>query len=632
MNIFKHLTILILLSFIVSCGGGGSDDNQGSQTSTNNCTDTTWTPLTSDVQIGVSFIQQSNCNNIRDAIGSMPVINTVATITFYATQSINLTILKSQITTTFTTFAVIATPSLGDIILGNTTITYLSQQYNVTDTFSVDTTDDGNADVVVSIIINTGDPFYKYQWYIVNQRSNILGDINAKNTIARGYSGIGVNVAVVDTSVNPNHEDLSVFETYDPNSHGPGEHGTGVAGIIAATAHNNIGVRGIAYGVNLHSYNVGPSVGGITGVSNSEWQKAVGSSTINPNSSQVDIFNFSFSAVDETSARNKILGYGVANHRTGKGAIYVTGAGNDDIAVQLAYDDIWRHYTIPVSAIDPITNEKASYSSFGAGLWLSTYSNNTDNYTSYESAVNTNGLASTGVGDSEYIGFGGTSGAAPVVSGAIALMLEANASLTWRDVRYILATTTRMINQDIAPATTLIGSIEYETRPAWTTNGAGYSFHEWYGFGSLDVDKAVELAENYTTNSYSVLNNSNYIDLTTNGSNSWHASKTVNLAIAPLTIASSTITVNDDIAIESLEVFFDVDNTASLGVKLTSPSGFTSIVVPINTRTSNKKAGISNFFGESSLGDWVIEIINRITANPDEMLTSWGIRFFGVNN
>ena len=48
--------------------------------------------------------------------------------------------------------------------------------------------------------------------------------------------------------------------------------------------------------------------------------------------------------------------------------------------------------------------------------------------------------------------------AAPVVSGVVALMLEANRNLTWRDVQGVLATTAALTDA---------------TDPSWTLNAAG---------------------------------------------------------------------------------------------------------------------------------------------------------------
>ena len=42
--------------------------------------------------------------------------------------------------------------------------------------------------------------------------------------------------------------------------------------------------------------------------------------------------------------------------------------------------------------------------------------------------------------------FNGTSSAAPTVAGVIALMLDANPNLTWRDVKHILATTSAKVD------------------------------------------------------------------------------------------------------------------------------------------------------------------------------------------
>jgi len=76
--------------------------------------------------------------------------------------------------------------------------------------------------------------------------------------------------------------------------------------------------------------------------------------------------------------------------------------------------------------------------------------------------------------------FGGTSGAAPLVSGVVALMLEANADLGWREVQDILIRTARRVDPRDSD---------------WRRNGAGWWFNHKYGAGLVDATAAVQAAE-----------------------------------------------------------------------------------------------------------------------------------------
>ena len=94
------------------------------------------------------------------------------------------------------------------------------------------------------------------------------------------------------------------------------------------------------------------------------------------------------------------------------------------------------------------------------------------------------GIVATDVNGKCTTRFFGTSGAAPVAAGALALVLEANPQLTYRDVMHIVAETARI------PTLT-------ET-DGWTINGAGYHVNDRFGFGVLDVGQMVALAQNWT--------------------------------------------------------------------------------------------------------------------------------------
>ena len=88
-----------------------------------------------------------------------------------------------------------------------------------------------------------------------------LGNINAANAYARGYTGSGVTVSVLDSPFDTDHPNLqNVFVTgYDASSGGTdvtcsgsctSSHGTHVAGIIAANK-NNSGMHGVAYNAKI---------------------------------------------------------------------------------------------------------------------------------------------------------------------------------------------------------------------------------------------------------------------------------------------------------------------------------------------------------------------------------------------
>jgi len=78
----------------------------------------------------------------------------------------------------------------------------------------------------------------------------------------------------------------------------------------------------------------------------------------------------------------------------------------------------------------------------------------------------------------------GTSSATAGDRRAIALILEANPALTWRDVKHILASTARQI--DAARAAVSVRSVTValmSPSPRGRRIFAGFKFHDWYGFG-----------------------------------------------------------------------------------------------------------------------------------------------------
>ena len=201
----------------------------------------------------------------------------------------------------------------------------------------------------------------------------------------------------------------------------------------------------------------------------------------------------------------------------------------------------------------------------------------------------------------------GTSFATPFVAGVIALMLEVNPDLTWRDVQAILAETSSNRTSDPADPET------------WTINAAGLHHSYKYGFGLVDAEAAVNAAE-----SWNLLGPERQILV---------ESGLVNVSIAddPTKMALSTVTVNAttgrNFIAESCVVYLDLVHASrgDLAIILTSPQGTESILHPSkrpeNTHLPNQerwKLMTVRAFGEAPAGDWTISLVDESSGILNE--------------
>lgn len=72
-----------------------------------------------------------------------------------------------------------------------------------------------------------------------------------------------------------------------------------------------------------------------------------------------------------------------------------------------------------------------------------------------------------------------------LLSGICALALEANPSLTWRDMQFLVVLTSR--------------SSPLEKENGWVTNGVKRKVSHKFGYGLMDAASLVNLAEKWTT-------------------------------------------------------------------------------------------------------------------------------------
>ena len=213
----------------------------------------------------------------------------------------------------------------------------------------------------------------------------------------------------------------------------------------------------------------------------------------------------------------------------------------------------------------------------------------------------------------------GTSSAAPMVSGVIALMLEANSALTARDVKHILATTA--VQVDSSFSATAINGIDYV---GWVTNGAGLKFHSWYGFGGIDATAAVNAAISYTAGS-----------LGSQSFTSWNNSSSGSVSLGEATLTTFALTETGSGTIEHTNVALRISHSAPnhLGFRLESPSGTVSTLLPPLTALSTALS-TSNwiylptnaFYGESKAGTWKLHIYDHF-GGTSGTIAQWGLQF-----
>lgn len=252
-------------------------------------------------------------------------------------------------------------------------------------------------------------------------------------------------------------------------------------GIIAARDNNKCGV-GVAFRASIASIRV-------LGDSYSDSNLA---SALLYHYETIDIYSNSYGPEDNGYVyehyplARKAIEFGAKNGRFGLGNIYVWAAGNGRMhGDDSNYDELANSiYTIAVASSD-WNGKYSAYSEPGSNILVnapsSSFFMDGANKKRFSSIYTTDRLGFPGYDEGDCTtSFEETSAAAPIVSGIIALMLQARSSLSWTDVQHILVRTAIPNNL---------------TDPGWNKNGAGRWFNRDYGFGRVDAESAVRMAE-----------------------------------------------------------------------------------------------------------------------------------------
>lgn len=483
------------------------------------------------------------------------------------------------------------------------------------------------------------DPFFLQQWPLRNtgQSGGAPGaDANVLAVWDSGRHGENLVIAIVDDGVEGAHPDLkdrivpqAGYDYRDQDSQPEPEggegadaqgrpvadsHGTAVAGVAAASGNNGIGVAGVAYAARLVPIRL---IGGNTG--DDQEAKAMAHRL-----DLIHISNNSWGAEDDgktISAPGPLtlaaLESALSQGRGGLGTIFVWSAGNGGNEQDNANNDGYVNHpgTIAVGALNDLGN-RADYSEPGACLVVSAPSGN--DKARLPGSFTTDLIGERGYNRSDVVTdiqeidytstFNGTSSAAPLVSGVVALMLQANPMLGWRDVQEILIRS---------------AAVTQPENTGWFNNAAKIRFNHEFGAGRVDASAAVEMARGWR--------NLGVRQRTTS------AKTTSGLqGIPDEGVFESVLPVSDDLRVEqvTLQLALTHPSRGELSVDLISPAGTVShLFVPHPDTNANIEHRFTSVFswGESARGDWKLRIRDSVAGNSGRV-SDYRLEVFGTRS
>nr|XP_034333770.1 furin-like protease kpc-1 [Crassostrea gigas] len=482
--------------------------------------------------------------------------------------------------------------------------------------------------------LKTSDPQWSNMW---NLNGEVVPNTRVSEAWRYGFNGSGITIAVLDSGIQVDHPDLrknidavNSYDFIDQDSNiTPDEisdsHGTSVTGLIAAEANNGVCIVGVAHASTIIGVRL---IGKDIPVNDITEAKA-----LTHHLSRVDIYSNSWGSYSGLlyhrlgPVSESALVDGVTLGRNGKGVIYVFAAGNGGKDDNCNADGkLSNLYTIPITSIG-IDGKAAPYAEVCASAFAATYSSIP------ERQLTSTSLNSTCVSNSN---LEGTSFSAPQASAIVALALQSNPSLTWRDVQHLIVQTSKRHNIDD----------DFEKQP-WQINGAGFNVSQIVGFGMMDAEAMVSLAKTWTLVDQQLYCSSETKNVNKNLNNSRDVFNT--------TISELTSTIKDsgeNCTIRSLEkvqidVCFSFDSRrGDITLILESPSFTKSYLMTPRSMDSfitHDSPGIVtwtytsvHFWGENIQGKWNLSMKYESedslnTHDVSATLISWRLHFYGIS-
>lgn len=464
------------------------------------------------------------------------------------------------------------------------------------------------------------DPIFKDQWHLANNKINDY-DLNITRVWQDGITGKGVRVCLIDDGLDFKSPDLkdNFFEagSYDFNAHtalpeprlSDDQHGTRCAGEIAALKNDVCGV-GVAYGANVAGVRI--LSGPITDVDEA--------AALNYRYQENHVYSCSWGPPDDGRSMDapkgliaKAILNGIQNGRDGLGSIFVFAGGNGGASDDQCNFDGYTNsiYSMTIAAVDR-EGLHPYYSEMCAATIASGWSSGSGDH------IHTTDVAWNGVNRCTST-HGGTSAAAPLVAGVVALALEVRPDLTWRDMQHIAVHSALMINPDDKD---------------WQKTQAGRHFNHKYGYGIIDASLFVEEAKKHK-----LVN-----------PQAWMAGPNITIDKDQTFIGEpgvkSTFTVTDNMlkdanlaAIEhvTVRVWITHERRGDVDVELTSPHGTKSVLARAR-RYDDATTGFPGWgfmtlkhWDESPIGEWTIEVFDKAHPKKTGNFWAWSMTLWGAS-
>lgn len=448
----------------------------------------------------------------------------------------------------------------------------------------------------------TEDPLAASQW--------VLGTMGLPQ-LGGEYSGAGVRIGLIDDGIDYAHPDLAnqvgLADDYDAEFKtstgiikypplisllGPDDHGTQVAGIIVAERGNETGIVGIAHDAEIVSTRVKWAASQITDALSRQSAFDISNNSWGFTAPFADDFQSTALTMALVNMRQA-----VEHGRAGLGTVFVFAAGN-----ARAEGDNTNHHNFQ-NAREVITVAAANADGSVAGF-------STPGASILVAAPGVGVLTTARMSNPlvpDYTTMVGTSAATPVVSAIVALMLEANPQLGYRDVQQILALSAR---HEAADTT-------WKSNGATTLNMGGLRFNDDLGFGIVDAHAAVRLAETWQgtrTARNEVMASDRLLglrDAIPDGAG---------------TGLSYTFSIDSHIDVEHVELAVDIrhERLGDLIVELVSPSGTVSTLLNRPTVTDERPFGLVGEF--SGLPTHLVFTLQSVQFMGEDARGAWTVR------